>query len=129
MSEPALSSSAVALIDDGTIAYVRLLTGDNGDTRILSDEELARLTDKAGGALRGAADALDVIASTEVLLSKKIATQDLQTDGPAVAAELRKQAAALRARAADEAAEQAWGVAVWNFCDRQPEATERPFSW
>lgn len=54
------------------------------------------------GIYRAAADALDAIATSEVLVSKKIRTQDLSTDGPAVAAELRKQAAALRDKADDE---------------------------
>lgn len=51
---------------------------------------------------RAAADALDAMATSETLESKKVRTQDLSTDGPAVAAELRKKAAELRARA-DEA--------------------------
>ena len=38
---------------------------------------------------RTVAAALRTIAASEVLVSKKIRTQDLQTDGPAVAAELR----------------------------------------
>lgn len=51
------------------------------------------------GIYRAAADALDAIATSEVLTSKKIRTQDLSTDGPAVAAELRKQAEQLRGKA------------------------------
>ena len=48
---------------------------------------------------RAAADALDAIATSEVLVSKVIRTQDLSTDGPKVADALRKQATALRAQA------------------------------
>ena len=90
--------------------YVRLLIGDSG-AAIFEDSELAVLIRQGGSVLYGAADALDAIATSEVLLSKKITTQDLSTDGPAVAAELRKQAAALRARAraeVAEVAEEAW---------------------
>ena len=90
--------------------YVRLLIGDS-DAAIFDDTELAVLIRQGGSVLYGAADALDAIATSEVLLSKKITTQDLSTDGPAVAAELRKQAAALRARARAEVAEiaeEAW---------------------
>lgn len=43
-----------------------------------------------------AADLLDQIAVSEVLLSKKLTTQDLSTDGPAVSAELRAHARRLR---------------------------------
>ena len=90
--------------------YVRLLIGDSG-AAIFEDSELVVLIRQGGSVLYGAADALDAIATSEVLLSKKITTQDLSTDGPAVAAELRKQAAALRARARAELAElaeEAW---------------------
>ena len=90
--------------------YVRLLIGDSG-AAIFEDSELVVLIRQGGSVLYGAADALDAIATSEVLLSKKIITQDLSTDGPAVAAELRKQAAALRARARAELAElaeEAW---------------------
>ncbi len=51
---------------------------------------------------RAAADALDAIATSEVLVSKVIRTQDLTTDGPKVAEALRKQAGTLR-RLADDA--------------------------
>lgn len=51
---------------------------------------------------RAAADALDAMGTSELLESKKIRTQDLSTDGPAVAASLYKKAAELRLRA-DEA--------------------------
>lgn len=84
----------------------------------------------AGGPLWGAADALDAIATTEVLLSKKLQTKDLSTDGPAVAAELRKQATALRTRAKADLAkvtEEAWGIASWSTAPRRDriEAVER----
>ena len=97
------------LIAEGEVDYARLLIGD--DQGVLADEQIALLILRAGSTLLGAADALDAIASSEVMLSKKISTQDLTTDGPAVAAELRKQAAALRARAraeVAEVAEEAW---------------------
>ena len=49
-----------------------------------------------------AADALEAIAVSEVLVSKKIRTNDLTTDGPAVSAELRALAKQLRDRAERE---------------------------
>ena len=114
------------------IDYVRLLIGDAVADPILSDDELMTLIQRGGGALYAAADALDAIATSEVLISKKISTQDLSTDGPAVAAELRKQAAALRARADQQVAkvnEEAWGMAIFDPNQRptKPELTEWPY--
>lgn len=51
---------------------------------------------------RATARALRIIATSEVLVSKKIRTQDLSSDGPAVAAELRAQADEYEARAVAE---------------------------
>lgn len=114
------------------IAYVRLLIGDAVTDPILSDAELETLIQRGGGPLYGAADALDAIATSEVLIGKKISTQDLSTDGPAVAAELRKQAAALRARADRQVSkvnEEAWGLAIFDPNQRpaKPELTEWPY--
>lgn len=80
---------------------VRLLIADvDVDDPILNDDQIAAFIAVEGGNLkRAAAAALDAIASSEALLSKKIRTQDRQSDGPAVADALRKHAAALRARA------------------------------
>ena len=83
-------------------SQVRLLIGDT-EQEIFEDTEIeAFLTINEGSIKRAAADALDTIASSEALLSKKISTQDRSTDGPAVADTLRKHADALRARAKEE---------------------------
>lgn len=61
---------------------------------------------------RAAADALDAIATSEVLVSKVLRTQDgTVTDGAKVSAELRARAASLRALADadDDAADDAGG--------------------
>lgn len=87
---------------------VRLLTADLSDPPKISDEILNGYlglyedADPQCAVWRAAADALDAMATSELLASKVIRTQDLSTDGAKVAAELRKQAAGLRARA-DEA--------------------------
>lgn len=88
-----------------SIETVRLLIADTDpNALILTDDQITALlglhADAEQAALLAAADALDAIATSEALLSKKIRTQDLSTDGPAVAAELRKHAAQLRDRAA-----------------------------
>lgn len=118
------------------LGYVRLLIADTADTdddQIFTDAELTALISREGSPLMAAAMALDIIASTELRLSKKITTQDLSTDGPAVAAELRKQAAALRARAREQAVAitEEWGFHTFPVTDarRWPELTERPLSW
>jgi hypothetical protein len=51
-----------------------------------------------GGLFGAAADALLALATNEALISKKIRTEDLQTDGPAVAGELRRMAETYRQR-------------------------------
>ena len=92
---------------------VRLFTADLSEPPQISDEILEGYLGIYGWnsndpefaedvwVWRAAADALDAMSTSELLASKKIRTQDLSTDGPAVAAELRKKAAELRARADD----------------------------
>ena len=72
--------------------YVRDLIADHGADPLLSNEMIERLLTNERDPLLAAARALDMIAVSEVLVSKKIRTQDLQTDGPAIAAELRSLA-------------------------------------
>lgn len=95
--------------NDGVIDYtlplgqVRLLITDTSDVvgdRIFTDDQLdAFYTLNAENVKRTAAQALLVMAASEVLVSKKIRTQDLSTDGPAVSAELRALAQRLTAEA------------------------------
>lgn len=87
---------------------VRLIIGDlEEENQLFGDAELLGFLDLANNSIkRAAAYALDTIASSEALVSKKIRTQDRQTDGPAVADALRKHADALRKRADEEDAEE-----------------------
>lgn len=87
------------------VRLVRQLTTDtHPKVRLFSDgdvqDALALNTGAGippGAAVRyTAADLLEMAAVSEVLVSKKIRTQDLQTDGPAVSAELRALAKRLR---------------------------------
>jgi hypothetical protein len=80
---------------------VRLLISDTDDANQLFDTtEIADfLALNNYSVRRAAAQALDTIAGNEALVSKKITTQDLQTDGPAVAASLRASATELRRQA------------------------------
>lgn len=90
---------------------VRLLNSDLSEPPMLSDDLINGYLGMHGWTIddpavftdpmlwRAAADTLDAMATSEVLISRKIKTQDLSSDGPAVAAELRKQAATLRGKA------------------------------
>ena len=91
----------MAIDFDQPIGRVRLLTADFDESAlILTDEMITAYLDmNDGNQYRAAADALDAMATSEVLLSKVVRTQDLATDGPKVAADLRGKAAALRAKA------------------------------
>lgn len=84
---------------------VRLLIADldaDESKRLLSDDQLTQLLTMNGDSTRlAAADGLEIIATSETLLSKKITTQDLSTDGPAVAKALLDRAAVLRKQAAE----------------------------
>lgn len=97
----------MAINFDEPVGRVRLLTADLDEAEfILTDGMInAYLSMNDGNQYRAAADALDAMATTESLLSKAIRTQDVATDGPKVAADLRKRAATLRAKAdAEDAA-------------------------
>lgn len=118
------------MIDTQTLKYVRILINDPSQA-IFDDDTIASVLEFEGHPKLAAAQLLDRIAVTEVLLSKKITTQDLSTDGPAVAEALRKLAAQLRQQYADETSETAWGIASWNAATISPagppEGTERPW--
>lgn len=83
------------------VGAVRLLTTDvNASDPLFTDAQISAFLSLGGGnRFLGAALALDAIAVSEVLISKKITTQDLQTDGPAVAKALRELAAQMRKNA------------------------------
>lgn len=106
----------MAIDYDTDLGRVRLLIADTDeDNLLLSDEQIDAFLAMAPRVKRAAAQALDAIASSEVLISKKIRTQDLQTDGPAVAAELRAQAKALREQDDEDQDGEPWAIDVINF--------------
>lgn len=90
--------------DDNTaqVGQVRHLIADldTGENQVFTNDQLATYLALNGDDVRrAAADGLDAIAVSELLVSKVIRTQDLQTDGAKVAAELRARAKDLRDRA------------------------------
>lgn len=127
------------------IGKVRLLVSDLGEPPLIGDDILAGYLGLHGWDLdaytadssnagehtdrmlwRAAADVLDAMATSEVLLAKKIRTQDLSTDGPAVAADLRKQAAVLRGKAdaADAADDEGFFEIIPFYPGCKPEGAE-----
>ena len=100
------------------VGKVRLLIMDNQSTSYLFEdgEVSVFLLMEADVVRRGAALALETMASNEAYVSKRIEILDLKTDGPAVAAALMKRAAELRSQAdRDEQAEEggAFEIAEW----------------
>lgn len=87
-----------------SVGQVRLLIADTTTPYLLDDDQIIgylAISARSGveSIRRAAADALDAIASSESLVSKVIKTQDLSTDGPKVAADLRAHADRLRGQA------------------------------
>lgn len=80
------------------VGKVRLLIMDTDSTAYMfEDGELSAFLLMEGDVVRrGAALALETMASNEAFVSKRIRLLDLQTDGPAVAKELRERAKSLR---------------------------------
>ena len=115
------------------LEYVRLLIGDTGPNtadQLFTDNDLAMVVQREGALKLGAAALLDRIAGSELLLGKKIASQDLSTDGVAVARELRAMAKDLRDQHKDTLNDGAWGIASFQFAElpaARPEATEYPW--
>lgn len=99
VAQRSLLGLAPITVDPTTdVGRVRLLATDLDEVSpLLSDAQITALLNLSDNrVLRAAAQALDTIASSEALVSKKIRTLDLQTDGPAVAKELRERAKSLR---------------------------------
>lgn len=104
------------------VRLVRLLIADDDPAnRLFRIDQLQDFLTMEGGVVKlAAATALEVIARSEVLISKVIKTQDLSTDGAKVAAELRASAASLRKEVADAIAvedDTAGGFDIVDFAD------------
>jgi hypothetical protein len=117
------------------VAYVRRLIGDDydDDRQTFSDTDISDTITRETSLKYAAASLLEQWAVSQVLISRKIRTQDLSTDGPAVSAELRALADRLRAQAdqADDDSQDAVFVEPYvPHCDR-PYAAEltEPQAW
>lgn len=112
---------------------VRLIISDLGTPPTFSDPEIESFLAMEDGSVKlAAAQALDTIASNEAMVSKRIKTLDLQTDGPAVAKSLREHATALRDQVVGGEFEITTGLGVPHLVEHAygtgvPELTEWPF--
>lgn len=80
---------------------VRLLINDTDDTdeenHYFEDEEITAFLTMEGNVVKlAAAQALETLASSEVMIQKRIKLLDLSTDGPSESRELRARASELR---------------------------------
>jgi hypothetical protein len=125
-----MSKEASMAIDfTSPTGQVRLLIADVDEgNQLLTDLMVAGFLAMHDQDVRlAAAAALDSIASSEVLVSKKIRTQDLSTDGPAVAAELRAQAQGLRDQVALEDSDGVFDVVDTMPASCRPGFTDRGY--
>lgn len=103
------------------LGYVRLLISDTDETnQILPDDALNALIGREPTLKRAAATALDTIATSEALVSKVLRTQDRQTDGAKLAAELRTRAKTLREESDSED-----GEGFFDIVDYDPHPAPR----
>ncbi|MDP9820388.1 hypothetical protein [Nocardioides massiliensis] len=109
---------------------VRLLLNDVAAPWVFSDDEIEAFLDMEGDNVKlAAAQAIDTNADDQLLASKVLRTQDVTTDGAKLADSMRRRAAALRAQAADETAddEDSFFFGVVNLeGSLHPERTQYP---
>lgn len=115
----------------GLIPDMEAVFGENEDEYLFTDEEIESYLEIAeGNVLRAGAYAIIAVANSEAMISKVIRTQDLQTNGAAVAREMRNAARTLLGEA--ELADEAWGdgLVIQDFGDYfgpRAELTEYPW--
>lgn len=109
---------------------VRLLIADTAAaTRMFSLRQIAQFLRLNGDNVRrAAAQALDVMASNEAMVSKVIKTKDLSTDGAKVADALRKQAAELR-RQADDGEDSGDDASGFEIAEFEPYPCRPPWGY
>lgn len=115
---PSPSVSPSPVLDPTTgVGLVRLLIPDTDVENLLfTDAHITAFLSLEGGVpKRAVAAALDTIASNEAMVGKVIKTQDLSTNGPAVAAELRARATELRRQVNEDDPETAGGLDIIDF--------------
>jgi hypothetical protein len=87
-----------------TVEYKHVLLLDSNINALIAlEEQQAGNNDGSTDDRLAAADCLDLIASSQALIQKKIKVLDLDTDGPALAKALRDHASTLRKQAYEQA--------------------------
>ena len=80
-----------------SIGKMRMIIQDKDEQNVFfQDEELQAFLDMASDVRRAAADALESMASNQVMVLKVVRTLSLSTDGAATARALREHAKSLR---------------------------------
>ncbi|MFF3443643.1 hypothetical protein [Streptosporangium sp. NPDC002721] len=98
------------------VGQVRLLIPDTDPTaQLLNDPQIEAFLRLEGSVKRAAAQALDVIASSEALVSKVISMNGLSIDGTKVAGELRARAGELRRQVDDGDDDDSAGFDIVDF--------------
>lgn len=113
------------------VGLVRLnITDLDENAPLLSDDMITGLLVASDENVnRATARALRIIATSEVLVAKKIRTQDLSSDGPAVAAELRAQADEYDGRAHGDEGNNSFAGYVAPGCRVGMEGEEGRWPW
>lgn len=135
---PSPAASPAPVLDPSTpVGMVRLLIPDRDvDALLFTDAEITGFIAIEGGIVkRGAALALETVASNEVMVSKVIKTQDLQTDGAKASDALLKRAAELRRQVVEDDPDTSGGLDIIDFRDpftrpwRGDHELTEPESW
>lgn len=113
------------------IRGVRLYTADTDPNhQCFADTDLVDFLELNGGNIKlAAADVLDAIAVSEALIGKVIRTQDLQTDGTKVAAQLQARARQLREQADADTSVDIFDVVYPPTGHTRPEGAEHTVVW
>lgn len=121
--------AATYTLGGGTRDYIRLLITDTDvsdppATTIFADEEIDMILSRENDAYYAAAQLLEIMATSEILVQKRIRTLNLSTDGPAEATALYARAKTLRQLSVEgEESEPAFDVATlvvngWSYRDQ-----------
>lgn len=99
------------------VGQVRLLIPDTDEAnQLLNNPQIEGFLAMEGDNVKlAAAQALDAIASSEVLVSKKITADGLSTDGPAVGTALRARASEIRRQVSEGDGDDSVGFDVIDF--------------
>ena len=79
---------------------IRLLIPDNQDEQVFTDDEIDAFFDLEGDVRRAAAQAMDTIANSDIMIYRHVEIMDVIVDAVSAGKELRYRADVLRKQAA-----------------------------